>query len=442
MSQHMVANLNRQRANRIKAKLGERIESILRQAREKLNQLEQYAREVKIDDCHTNMESIAAKCTANIMNSKDEERFYRELMSQIASEGRRLFDDIEQKIQEENEIQQLNASVREKESELKNQAIPPYMKKSMNGFDMQIKSSQTASQAIETLKKVDNELITFLKVIELGNRISPKQVSARIRQEKKMKSLRREIARFSDAIKHLNHDIWKQKQKLIDETKNATHLQRIEIIRDELETVYSKLVMTNSYKEMITNMLSRVEKYPDNKALKNDLQSLMARQLVKDEEFETIENRFSGFIIAEEKKAALKEAVEFIKNNLNRLGYSVIDDTKFIPGQEEIAFNSRWPQYKIMMKTDDGDVTTEFVRLVSSENEIRHISQAHQQEDNEKAKEWCQDYENILDMMEENGIHREIVIKREPECGVKCVVDKEVKKYKPSETAEKEMMKK
>ena len=71
-------------------------------------------------------------------------------------------------------------------------------------------------------------------------------------------------------------------------------------------------------------------------------------------------------------------------------------------------------EYKIAANLVNNRLTTVFVRILSDEEKIQNLTYYEKIKDVEKAKEWCKDYDKLLNTLKELGVAMKVEGRIEP----------------------------
>ncbi|MCS7165734.1 MAG: hypothetical protein RMJ51_05635 [Candidatus Calescibacterium sp.] len=159
--------------------------------------------------------------------------------------------------------------------------------------------------------------------------------------------------------------------------------------------------------------------YPSLLKLLQKVEDLLASKYIDKEQFENLQDEFSSLMNASQKyleyryiRQSLKEK---LKDTLDKLGYQLIDHSiiEQLTKGEVIYLDLPYSQdYKVQVKlTEDNQIYFRLVKFVD------HLSQSEyeKQRDMEIAKQWCKDYDKILEMLKSYGIIIENFQRVEPE---------------------------
>ncbi len=235
----------------------------------------------------------------------------------------------------------------------------------------------------------------------------------------KREKLLEEIRVFKEKIKNYNIN-YNRFENLEDENS-----EKLKLILSNIKLDYGKIkrdfINTILYKENLKSLLSLIL---DDK-LKEEIEALLSKEIIKREEFNTISNKIGNSILLQQQKSKL---INSIKNSLIDLGYELFSENQEIVEKLErgeiIYLNSDKKEYKIMLKMKNNLLSSRFVRVVGSEKEKESISTYQKERDREEAKKWCKTYDKLVKLLEKEGIILNEKIRIEPmEQEISYIVD-------------------
>ena len=191
---------------------------------------------------------------------------------------------------------------------------------------------------------------------------------------------------------------------------------KLKMVFESIKLDYGKAkeiaIWSNIYREDLVK-LSKLEL---NDEVQNNITSLQNQDIISKNEFKSIADEINEIIIQKQERAILVEA---LRDNLNSMGYSVINEESSINKLENgeiIYLDTDEDDYKIMIKLNrDMNLTTRVVRVVATSKERENITSYQREKDREVAKKWCSNYDKLSNLLKVNAIEIDTTLRIEPE---------------------------
>ncbi len=230
-------------------------------------------------------------------------------------------------------------------------------------------------------------------------------------------------------VKNLKRKIKEKFPQFYDEIENKySNIKDLKLLLDSLEFEFLKLkkqiVDDFIYRQEIENIKKELMEFfksfsnfpeigkPVFLEFKTNFEDIMksidhylAKKNVEEKDYMLIKNnadefiqKLERFLYHLEKKKKSQEFKNIIKEKLNAIGYSVIfvndKDVSFLDTPFDFV-------YKIMLKIEDDIIKVQFVRIL---DDSETLTEYEKQKDIYYAERWCNDYKNLLNLLEKNGI--------------------------------------
>ncbi len=265
----------------------------------------------------------------------------------------------------------------------------------------------------KNLEKLLSKIINLVKKIDILNDsfnnlgFVNNSLKENIKNElQKLNKNKEEIIKYIQANDEINKNI-----------KNFDHL---ELFYRNMEFNYlnvSKLIKTNIFHLELNDKLNKLRNILQthknlektiideiNKFI-NEINSLIRSNFINENVMENFNSRYNcliddveDFIYKEKEK---QEIMANLIESLNDLGYSALITTS----DGIIFFDSPLGiEYKIMLKMFKDKVAVKFVKIIE-DNYV--LSDTEKERDIELVKDWCKDYQKVLDYLKENNIYLE-----------------------------------
>ncbi len=321
-----------------------------------------------------------------------------------------------------------------------------------------LSSVKQKDKLLEALLETISKLVDvhgFAKTVQV-NDTEEEKIKVVTRKDKKQIEINKimdEIEKFHGLIKEMDKAAYKKLESIVRGVSSENE-QRLKMVKDQIKLTYGKLkdnmAWNSVFKEVLTEYKSKLADYGSPSDILEEIDRSLEKNLIEISEFNSLSGKIKGLLLdAEEKKNMMQKRKEFavkVKENLKKLGYSVVEDNGGNRSIEELShestvyFDSKWKDYKIMTKINSyGEFVTRIVKIVATDAEKKNITDYQQQKDTEIAKHWCSDFDNFLKGMKQNGIDLKVNLRKEPEEEpVLYVVNKELANVKRTYVTEAE----
>ena len=272
---------------------------------------------------------------------------------------------------------------------------------------------------LRTIKDKDKRKEEIKKHIQGEPKITLRDTSEKLekiyKENEDLDKLRLELKSYINMIKDLDEEVYHYFKPLIEQVENSSDKAQLESLVNKLKLEYKKLkqkvTLTNIYKEDIKHMLEKTT-IGD---LKLKGEKLLKQKYISSEEFSEFYEEYIVLTSQEKKK---KEVIDKLKKSFEELGYKFekdeSTDIKLLKGDITYLDTPLGDEYKLAVKLEGNKLITRFTRLVADEKELASLSEYDKIKDVEKAKEWCSDYNRLLNVMEKNGVEMEPKLIVEP----------------------------
>jgi hypothetical protein len=201
-------------------------------------------------------------------------------------------------------------------------------------------------------------------------------------------------------------------KKLVEYSTDKKQLETIkEKVKNEYRQLRKNITLTKVFKEDIKEMISRT----DIDELIKKGEELLKQKYITSKEFLEFYEEYV-YLTSQQKKK--KEVVHKLREAFEELGYKFKEEQKpelrLYKGEITYLDTPMGEQYKLAVKLEGNKLITRFTRLVADEKELASLSSYEKIKDVEKAKEWCSDYEKLLQIAEKKGIEMEPKLIVEP----------------------------
>lgn len=234
---------------------------------------------------------------------------------------------------------------------------------------------------------------------------------------------------LKENIKTKLEELNKNKEELIGKlnsisnneiNKNIKYLNELELFYKNLEFIYleiRKLIKINIFHIDLNNKLNKLNDIINGKSnleksivdkinnLINEINFLIRSDTINENTIEEFDNKYNylmdniyEFIYKEKVK---QEMMGNLVESLNDLGYNILVTTS-----DGIIFldSPLGVEYKIMLRIVKDKLAAKFIRIIE-DNYI--VSDTEKQRDIELVKNWCKDYQKVLNYLKENNIYLE-----------------------------------
>ncbi|SHO80395.1 DNA double-strand break repair Rad50 ATPase [hydrothermal vent metagenome] len=192
--------------------------------------------------------------------------------------------------------------------------------------------------------------------------------------------------------------------------------------RDKLKMVFESIkldygkakeifIWSNIYREDLEK-LSHLEL---NDEVQNRITLLKNQDKISKDEFKSIADEINQIIIAKQEREIL---IETLRDNLNSMGYSVVNEEENITKLEngEIVYlDTDEDDYKIMLKLNKNSMITRVVRVVATQEEKDNVNSYQREKDIQAGKKWCSSYDKLTNLLTVNGIEIDTTLRIEPQ---------------------------
>lgn len=313
-----------------------------------------------------------------------------------------------------------------------------------------LSSLKQKDKLLEALLETINKLVNvhgFAKTVCVNDSEEEKAkvLTGKDKKQIQLNKIMDEIEKFHGLIKEIDKAAYNKLESLVQGVSSENE-QRLKMVKDQIKLTYGKLkdnmAWNSVFKEVLTEYKSRLADYDCPSDILKEIDLLLDKTLIEKAEFNSLSGKIKGLIQeAEEKRNMMQTRREFaskVKENLKKLGYSVVEDNggnrsiEELSQEKSVYFDTKWEDYKIMTKINSyGEFITRIVKVVSSDQDRQNISSYQKQKDTEIAKHWCGDFDNFLEGMKQDGINLKVNLRKEPEEEpVLYVVNKELAKAK------------
>jgi len=227
--------------------------------------------------------------------------------------------------------------------------------------------------------------------------------------------LKLEINSYLNMIEKLDKSVYEKLKQYVDTANFSRDKKQLETIRDKIKSEYRQLrkniTLTKVFKEDIKEM---IEKTDIDELIRKGKELLNQKYITSKEYLEFYEEYV--YLTSQQKKK--KEVVHKLREAFEELGYKFREEQKpelrLYKGEITYLDTPMGEQYKLAIKLEGNKLITRFTRLVADEKELASLSSYEKIKDVEKAKEWCSDYEKLLQVAEKKGIEMEPKLIVEP----------------------------
>ena len=235
------------------------------------------------------------------------------------------------------------------------------------------------------------------------------------KKREEIDKLQLEIKSYLNLIKSLDETVYYKLEPLERQALTLHDKEQLEVIKEKLKVEYKlfrkKYTLTKVFKEDIKSMISKT----DIEELIEDGRKLLNKKYINSEEFLAFYEEYISLTSKQKKK---REVVEKLKKSFEELGYKFREEDKpnikMVKGDIIYLDTPLGDEYKLAVKLEGNKLITRFTRLVENERELANLSEYEKIKDVEKAKDWCNDYEKLLKVMEKNGVEMEPKLIVEP----------------------------
>lgn len=235
------------------------------------------------------------------------------------------------------------------------------------------------------------------------------------KKREEIDKLQLEIKSYLNLIKSLDETVYYKLEPLERQALTLSDKEQLEVIREKLKVEYKlfrkKYTLTKVFKEDIKSMLAKT----DIEELIEDGRKLLNKKYINSEEFLAFYEEYVSLTSKQKKK---KEVVEKLKKSFEELGYKFREEDrpniKLVKGDIVYLDTPLGDEYKLAVKLEGHKLITRFTRLVQDEKELASLSEYEKIKDVEKAKDWCDDFNKLLKVMEKNGVEMEPKLIVEP----------------------------
>ncbi|MBN2825289.1 MAG: hypothetical protein JXQ76_08200, partial [Campylobacterales bacterium] len=216
---------------------------------------------------------------------------------------------------------------------------------------------------------------------------------------------------------------FKEKIKKYDSTYNrfadiATQSkEKLQMVLDSIKLDYGKAKEAAIWSAIYKEDLAKLARLELGDGMHNKITTLQNQDSITKEAFKSIADEINQIILEKQERAILIEA---LKENLNGMGYSVVNENESLAKLEngEIVYvDTEDEEYKIMLKLNPQtmDITTRIVRVVATSEEKENVSSYQKEKDLEASKKWCSSYDKLTHLLKINGIEINTTLRIEPE---------------------------
>ena len=237
------------------------------------------------------------------------------------------------------------------------------------------------------------------------------------KETEKIDAIKVQIRSISEIIKQLDDLEWHHIKRFVDSVDNETNSERLKLILKELKIKYAKLkdqkILTTLFTEDIENLIKNTE----NKNIIDKGNEILKKVVISRRDYTKFIEFYYDELNKERQLKELDEYINKIKESFSSLGYSFIEDEKIEALKLHKTVYLDTPlgdEYKIAANLVNNRLTTVFVRILSDEEKIQNLTYYEKIKDVEKAKEWCKDYDKLLNTLKELGVAMKVEGRIEP----------------------------
>lgn len=192
---------------------------------------------------------------------------------------------------------------------------------------------------------------------------------------------------------------------------------KLQMVLDSIKLDYGKAKEVAIWSAIYKEDLAKLSKLELDSSVQSKITTLKNQEKITKEEFKSIADEINDIIIKKQERAMV---IEQLKENLNGMGYSVVNENESLAKLEngEIVYvDTEEEDYKIMLKLNPQtmDITTRIVRVVATKEEKENISSYQKEKDLEASKKWCSSYDKLTHLLKINGIELNTTLRIEPE---------------------------
>lgn len=275
----------------------------------------------------------------------------------------------------------------------------------------------------------------------------PPVVDEKAKQDKENERIRliQDICDFGGRVDFYDAGSAEKLKFLIIEAKNGADISRLKLIRSQVKSTYNRLreqaVMTDMFKQDIRNFLPSMKKAKNTETLCTRMEELLTASVISRDEYNNV---YKAVIrVIEEQVEYIKTAAfaEKIGETLTGMGYTLMDENgnpiNLTPDTVH-SIDTPYEGYRVRVKVgQDNRIVTRLIRVVGSEEEKASTSEYQRQQDIEIGKKCCHDLQSFYSKLEDDGIHTQEILRKEPEDEpLDIVVDTSLKKQRRSSSAQ------
>jgi hypothetical protein len=192
--------------------------------------------------------------------------------------------------------------------------------------------------------------------------------------------------------------------------------EKLKMVLESIKLDYGKAKEVAIWSGIYREELAKLSLLESSDEIQNRIATLRNQELISKEAFQSIADEINEIILKRQERAILIEA---LKENLNSMGYSVVNEASTITKLENgeiIYLDTDDEKYKIMLKLSQGmKMTTRVVRMVATQEEKESVTSYQRQEDIEAAHKWCSSYDRLTKLLRANDIAVDTTLRIEPE---------------------------
>lgn len=280
-----------------------------------------------------------------------------------------------------------------------------------------LKDEECDKQKLEELLQT-----TPIEFKELRNRISKRllqlehfqkaEASSKVRFNKaERKKVLLEEARNSafvyyDKLQKINSEEAQKVKPLIEEIERVEDINRVEVLLDEIKLRYIKAREEYLKSEQLKEKIKHAYIAVPLPQVKEEAERLLSKELVREDEYEEFMNKVIslGIQTLENYHKQQRKAAEIVAKKLSAEGYSTLNEDlmdKLLQGDVVELKTPYGDDYALRVKLTDETLAVRFIRYV---DDLENLSEYERQKDIEIGKKWCKTYEELRQILKENGL--------------------------------------
>ena len=193
---------------------------------------------------------------------------------------------------------------------------------------------------------------------------------------------------------------------LVEEIEKVEDINRVEILLDEIKLRYVRAREEYLKSEQLKEKIKHAYIAVPMPQVREEAERLLSKELVREDEYEEFINKVVslGIETLENYQKMKRKAAEIVSKKLSDEGYSTLNEDlmdRLLQGDVVELKTPYGDDYALRVKLTDETLAVRFIRYVDS---LENLSEYERQKDIEIGKKWCKTYEELRQILKQNGL--------------------------------------